>query len=95
MPKQQITVEVESSAYNLGKDLGLGIADAVQKKSVGQIVADESASLMEIVQDAGLVKADLADNKEEFIKGVLLGVEAGLQPLFAPPAAVAAPVAGA
>lgn len=93
MAKQQVTVEVEASAYDLGQKIGGLISSVVAKKPLAEIAAQELAAIVQIVADVQAVKGDLAESKVDFYKGAILGLEIGMEALIAPSAAVAAPSA--
>lgn len=78
MPKKMISVEVESSGYDLGQALAKAVAAAKQAKASGVPVPAQVASdLMAVVgafapvaSEISQIGADIAESREEFVKGL-------------------------
>lgn len=74
MPKKQIQVEVESSGYDIIEALAKAVKDVKAAKAGGLgIPAEVAAALMDAISvaaDLPAIGSDLAESKEEFIKGV-------------------------
>lgn len=84
MAKIQVSVTVEQSAYDMGKQLGALVNALIAKKPLAEIAAMELTQLAAIAQDVNSFGADLADDKVDFIEGAVLGLKDG----YLPPAAV-------
>lgn len=86
MPKIQVQVTVESSSYDLGKQLGMLLIAIKNKKPLAEIAAMELVQIQALAKDVGDVKGDLAEDKVAFYKGAGLGLEESAEALFAPAA---------
>ncbi len=80
MPKKIIQVEVESSSYDLGKQLGVLVQALIAKKPIMEIVAMELVQLQLITADIAAVKGDLAESSVGFYEGAALGLKEGFLP---------------
>ena len=78
MPKKMISVEVESSGYDLGQALASAVKAAKAAKASGvSVPVQVSEDLMSAVSafapvagEMGQIGADVKESKEEFIKGL-------------------------
>jgi hypothetical protein len=76
MPKVVINVEVESSGHDVVAALAKAVKDVkIAKAAGGGIPAEIAAALIDAVSVAAefpVIGADIAESKEEFLKGVMI-----------------------
>ncbi len=76
MPKKTITVEIEASGYDLVEAVATAVkAVKAAKAAGGGVPAEVAAGLtaaLSVAAEVSQVAGDLAESKEEFLKGVLV-----------------------
>ena len=77
MAQETVQVVVEKSAYEIMEAIAKGIKDVKAAKAAGQgIPAEIGAALVDAIQvatDIPAIAGDLAESKELFLKGLMLG----------------------
>jgi len=87
MAKQQVTVNVESSSYAVGKLLQTVIQDLAAKKPLAVVVADSLVPLEAAIAQLSSISADAKEDKVAFANGFLLPLEEAAEALWGAPAA--------